>query len=193
MLTRREFLVLGAGWSAGASVLGLPFPLLAAGALAPTEDNIEGPFYREGAPFRTSLAEGVKGTPLKISGRVLSTDGDPIPGALVDVWHADGEGAYDNESDRFLCRGKMKADREGRYAFETVMPGQYDLDGYGPRKAFRPAHIHYKVGAKGFKPLTTQLYFSGDKYLEKDPFARKSLVIDLADGKGTFDLVLAKA
>jgi len=82
------------------------------------------------------------------------------------------------------------------------MPGQYDLDAYGPGDDKRPAHIHYKVGRDGFRPLTTQLYFKGDPYLKKDPWARKSLTVELKTEKGregagerrvgTFDLVLAK-
>jgi len=156
--------------------------------LAPTESNIEGPYYRKDAPFRNKLAAGLKGDPLKISGRVLSPDGTPLREALVDVWQADKEGAYDNSSDAFVLRGRIKTDKEGLYTVETVMPGQYDLG-----EAKRPAHIHYKISAPGHSPLTTQLYFKGDPWLSKDPFVRKSLIIEIADKAGTFDIVLARA
>lgn len=152
---------------------------------APTEANIEGPYYRAGAPFRTKLADGLRGDPLKIAGRVLSPDGTPLAGAIVDVWQADRDGDYDLKSDAFVLRGRIRADAEGRYAYETIMPGQYDLG-----EAKRPAHIHYKVSAEGHAKLTTQLYFKGDPWLARDPFARDSLIIDKTTG--TFDIVLAK-
>lgn len=197
-IDRREFLI-RTGTVAG----GLAFssPLLASifqdgkKPLALTESNIEGPFYRKGAPFRAKLAEGLKGDPIVISGRVLTPDGTPLREAVVDIWHADPEGAYDNESDKFLLRGKVRTDKDGLYRYETVMPGQYDL---GESK--RPAHIHYKIGAEGAKNLTTQLYFEGDAFLERDPFVRKSLIIGLKKKEekgrdpfqeGVFDIVLA--
>jgi catechol 1,2-dioxygenase len=184
MLTRRRFLS-----ETGLAAAGLAFrPSLQDQRLAPTESNIEGPFYRKEAPFRSNLAEGLKGDPLKISGKVRGVDGTPLAGAVVDVWQADKAGQYDNESPKFVLRGRLRADKNGLYVYETIMPGQYDL---GESK--RPAHIHYKVSADGFKLLTTQLYFKGDPYLERDPFVRKSLVIELEKSAGTFDIVLAKA
>ncbi len=187
---RRRFLALGglgltgvlAGWTFQDKKLEI------------TESNIEGPFYRKDAPFRAKLAEGLKGDPLAISGKVLAPDGTLLKDAVVDVWQADKEGDYDNESDKYLLRGRLRTDKDGLYTYETVMPGQYDL---GESK--RPAHIHYKVAVDGHKKLTTQLYFKGDKYIEKDPFVRKSLIIELKKDEekkrlaGTFDIVLAKA
>jgi catechol 1,2-dioxygenase len=181
MITRRE--VLG-----GAAAVFLTGLAPQDRRLALTEDNIEGPFYRKGAPFRNRLAAGLKGAPLRIAGKVLSPDGTPLRDALVDVWQADREGAYDTTSDAFVLRGRIRADANGLYAYETIMPGQYDLG-----EAKRPAHIHYKVSAGGHAPLTTQLYFKGDPWLVSDPFVRKSLVIELKESAGTFDVVLAKA
>jgi catechol 1,2-dioxygenase len=181
MITRRE--VLG-----GAAAVFLTGLAPQEKRLAPTEDNIEGPFYRKGAPFRNRLAGGLKGAPLKIAGKVLSPEGTPLRDAVVDVWQADREGAYDTTSDAFVLRGRIRADVNGLYAYETVMPGQYDLG-----EAKRPAHVHYKVSADGHAPLTTQLYFKGDPWLARDPFVRKSLVIELKESSGTFDIVLSKA
>jgi protocatechuate 3,4-dioxygenase beta subunit len=185
MLTRREFVA-----KSGLVASGI---LLGCGAqekkpLAVTEANIEGPYYRADAPLRSKLAEGLKGEALKITGKVLNPDGTPLAEALVDVWQADKEGVYDNTSDKFVLRGRLRTDKNGLYVYETIMPGQYDL---GESK--RPAHIHYKVSAKDHKPLTTQLYFSGDKYLDRDPFVRRSLIIAAEKGAGTFDIVLAKS
>lgn len=181
--TRREFLG-AAGSLAAAALLGAQE---GSKALAPTESNIEGPYYRKDAPFRAKLAEGLKGDALVISGRVLSPDGKPLRNAVVDVWHASAQGEYDNDSAKFLLRGRIRTDQDGLYRYETIMPGQYDLG-----EAKRPAHIHYKVSADAHRPLTTQLYFKGDPWLERDPFVRKSLIIDLEKTAGTFDVVLAK-
>jgi catechol 1,2-dioxygenase len=171
--------------AAGAASLAWALGLRAQERRAPTEANIEGPYYRPGAPFRSRIADGLKGAPLRIAGRVLSPEGVPLAGAVVDVWQADREGAYDLTSDAFALRGRLRCDSQGRYAFDTIRPGQYDLG-----EAKRPAHIHYKIAADGHRPLTTQLYFKGDPWLARDPFARPSLVIDVPQNDGTFDIVL---
>jgi protocatechuate 3,4-dioxygenase beta subunit len=182
--SRREFLG-AAGALAALPLLGAQD---ASKTLAPTEANIQGPYYRKNAPFRSKLAEGVKGDALVISGRILSPDGAPLRDAIVDVWHASAEGEYDNDSAKFLLRGRLRSDKDGLYRYETIMPGQYDLG-----EAKRPAHIHYKVSADAHRPLTTQLYFKGDKWLERDPFVLKSLIIPVEKAAGTFDIVLPKA
>ena len=184
MLKRRDFLI-----RAGAFGIGLLAGMRSwAAALLATEPNPLGPYYRKGAPFRTKLAEGVQGTPLGISGKVLSVDGTPLKGAVLDLWHADTKGNYDNESDKFLCRGCVKTDENGAYAFETIAPGHYFMGDEA-----RPSHIHYKVDAEGCKTLVTQLYFKGDPWLATDPLDRASLIIEPKDGKGCFDIVLEKA
>src|SRR5262245_25472859 len=185
MITRRDFLG-HTGLSAAALLAG--WRAQEKKALAPTESNIEGPYYRKDAPFRSKLAEGLKGDARSVKGKVLSPDGTPLRDAVVDVWQADKGGAYDNESEKFVLRGRIRTDKDGLYAYETIMPGQYDLG-----EAKRPAHIHYKISAEGHRPLTTQLYFKGDPWLGRDPFVRKSLIIELSDAKGVFDIILAKA
>ncbi len=156
-----------------------------------TEDNILGPFYREGAPFRTVLASPDEGQPLVIDGAVYAPDCTPIPGALVDVWHANDAGVYDLTSSDYLWRGRMLALDDGSYHFETILPGWYRS---GPD--YRPRHIHYKVSQDGFLPLTTQLYFEGDPYIKIDPYVRPSLIIPLTQINevwyGTFDIVLGQ-
>ena len=171
--------------------------------LAPTEDSIEGPFYRPNAPISNQVAPGgASGARVVISGQVLDTDGAPLVGALVDVWQADADGAYDiadpkdrnNPAIPYRFRARMRADASGRYSFGSIMPGQYEI-GEG---RWRPKHIHLKVSAPGTKPLTTQLYFEGDKYNAVDPWWKAATTIAaVSDGtttglKGTFDIVLAK-
>lgn len=157
-----------------------------------TEPNIEGPFFSEGSPERTSLREeGMAGVLFVVEGRVRSTDCEPILGAVLDFWQADDGGAYDNAG--FELRGHQSVDGEGAYVLETIVPGHY-LNG----ASYRPAHIHVTVKAPGFRSLTTQLYFAGDPYNGSDPFIRQSLIMDWVEGQtgereATFDFVLARA
>ena len=166
MKTNRRAFLGAAGSLAAASLLGARLQD-APKTLSPTEANIEGPFYRKDAPFRSTLAEGLLGKRLRVFGRVLSPDGTPLREAVVDVWHASPDGEYDNKSENFRLRGRIRSDKNGVYSYETIMPGQYDL---GESK--RPAHIHYKVSAESHRSLTTQLYFQGDPWLDRDPFVR---------------------
>lgn len=140
-----------------------------------TVENILGPFYLPNAPERGNLIpERAAGEPLTVTGVVTDTDCKPAPGVTVDVWQADASGEYDMKGNRF--RGKTKTDAEGRYRIETVLPGAYRLS----VTRWRPAHIHFMVYGPGFKSLTTQLYFRGDRYLSGDPFKDDSLVVPLA-------------
>jgi len=174
----------GGGPSMTRTAYTAPSPLPATGSLpadapaasatcAATAPNIEGPFYKPGAPQRARLGRNRRGVPLVVEGMVRDADCRPVPGAWLDIWHADGEGAYDN--DGFGLRGRLRADGGGRYRLETIIPGHY-LNG----PTYRPAHIHVKLAAPGFRPLTTQLYFPGDPYNEGDPFILDSLLMDVA-------------
>src|SRR5512140_1196021 len=104
-LSRRGFF-----WTAAAGPIA---PLIAAHMrLIPTDPDDEGPFYKEGAPFREQLfTAGAKGTLLEITGRVLSANGEPIPQSVVDLWNANPQGVYDLQG--FELRGKVKADSKG--------------------------------------------------------------------------------
>ncbi|MBY0228936.1 MAG: hypothetical protein K2W96_06640 [Gemmataceae bacterium] len=174
--------------------------------LALTADNILGPYYRAGAPFRAKITPPLEpGDVLVVRGRVWSADtSKPLPDARLDIWQADAKGRYDNDdadnppkAGVYLHRARLATDETGYYEYETVKPGHYKI---GP-DAWRPAHIHYAVWAPGHKLLVTQLYFKGDKHNAKDDFIKPSLVIDPAREKsaggayllGTFDVVLAKA
>lgn len=187
-LARRRLLRMGAF---GAAALLIGDGLIATPDVPETEDNIEGPFYKPGAPERSVLVEpGMRGTRLTVSGRVLSTRGAPLEGALLDVWHANAEGRYDNEG--FTLRGRLSTDRSGYYRIQTILPRYYRAG-----KTTRPAHIHVKVSAPGFPLLTTQLYFKGDPYNSIDRYVRPSLMLnptDARDGKAArFDFVLRAA
>jgi len=129
----------------------VPFAALAQPACgAPTPRDMEGPFYKAGAPVRDTLVEpGTATERLVLTGRVLSRDCKPVVNGSLDFWHADEKGEYDNAGFRY--RGRMATDREGRFRLETILPALYPG---------RPRHIHVKVqGGSGGRVLTTQLYF----------------------------------
>jgi protocatechuate 3,4-dioxygenase beta subunit len=117
-----------------------------------TPRQTEGPYYTPDTPQRASLVEaGSKADRLTLTGRVVSPQCRPVAKALVDVWHCDENGAYDNAGFRY--RGHLFTDAEGRFRLETIVPALY------PGRA---RHIHVKVQAPGRRILTTQLYFPGD-------------------------------
>lgn len=160
----------------------------AAPRLQPTGKDIEGPFYVPGAPFRDRLS--TRQPALLLSGTVTDTDGNPLPGAVLDFWQADEAGVYD--LDGFNLRGKLKTDDEGRYHLQTIRPGNYPISD----TEYRCAHIHVKVTAEGYKPLTTQLYFADDEYDEADHWFDPARCVRFTDRnmrEARFDFVLEKA
>jgi catechol 1,2-dioxygenase len=147
-------------------------------ACEPTTADIEGPFYKSGAPFRVALAtESEPGDRLQISGVVYANDcTTPLPGVTVDVWGANNEGCYNNNvdcsphsDDIYNLRGRMLTNERGEYAFATIKPGRY-LNG----SQYRPSHVHFRITAPGEPALVTQLYFEGDPYIPVDPWASES-------------------
>lgn len=208
--SRRQMLELciSRGMLLGAPALS-PSRLLAAWQQAeatankPTPAEVLGPFFRKGAPdTRVLRNSGDAGFPLKVSGKVMDTQGRLIEGAKVDLWHADHHGLYDTRGYRY--RTKLSPDNQGIYIVDTVMPGHY---------ADRPAqHIHYLINAPGHKTLITQAYFATDPYFEGNPdknwnkrkiVGNKELVLPVrlfegsdkepAHAEITFDIILEKA
>lgn len=133
----------------------------------PTPAQTEGPYFTPDSPKRSSLREsGLKGTPLVLTGRVLNTRCQPVSRALLDWWHCDGEGAYDNEG--FRLRGHQYTDEQGNFRLETIVPGLYPG---------RTRHIHVKVQAPGKSILTTQLYFPGEAQNQRDYIFKPALLM----------------
>lgn len=150
----------------------------------PTPSQMEGPFYTPSTPERTSfLEDGKTGIQLTVTGFVLKTNCQPIAGALLDFWHCDDEGNYDNEG--YHLRGHQFANEQGQYLLETIRPGLYPG---------RTRHIHVKVQAPNQPVLTTQLYFPNEPANASDGIFHPALVMDeqdTADGKvATFNFVL---
>jgi catechol 1,2-dioxygenase len=158
---------------------------LGASADGGTESNVEGPFYLPDMPmleppYVLPRREDEPGEVLVFSGSVMSTDGTPLAGALVDVWQDNGAGEYSHfhpgvpENN---LRGRLVTDADGRFELETILPVPYEVPTDGAvgvllaalgQSAFRPAHVHFKVSHETAQPLTTQIYFAGDPWLEDD-------------------------
>ncbi|HVV14527.1 catechol 1,2-dioxygenase [Amycolatopsis sp.] len=145
--------------------------------------TIEGPYYVPGAPAqgtRIPMRDNEPGTPLAWTGQVRSTDGTPLAGAKVELWHADADGLYSQFAPgipEWNLRGTFTADDEGRFEIHTVRPAPYQIptDGACGKliaaagwHSWRPAHLHVKVSAPGHELLTAQLYFPGDAHNDDD-------------------------
>ncbi len=172
-----------------------------------TPSQTEGPFY----PVHDQIDKDsdltqvrgrtgrAKGRAIYIRGLVLDAQCRPIEGAMVEIWQANAVGRYnhpDDQSNRapldpdFQGWGKAVTDKEGRYLFKTIVPGSYPAGFMWTR----PSHIHYTVHRRNYYPLTTQMYFAGDKYLEKDRIfrdiprdERKRVVVELEPPGAEFE------
>jgi protocatechuate 3,4-dioxygenase beta subunit len=154
------------------------------GELPQTFREIEGPYFRLGAPERSNLLEPGDKPELVLSGRVLNEKGTPIPDAVVSLWSSDGAGNYDMIGYRY--HGFQRTDARGRYEFTTIIPGCY-----APREA---KHFHVKVQGNS-SPTTTQLYIEGEPGTETDHHYASDLLVHCttdANGTkhGTFDFVI---
>ncbi len=163
-----------------------------------TESSVLGPFYREGAPARANGAdladEAAEGARVLVAGRVTDLDGAPIAGATLDVWQTAPNAEYaamDPGQPEFNLCGRIETGTDGRYSFRTRKPVSYTIPGDGPvgamlkaagRHNWRPAHIHFKVSATGYRTLVTQLFTDDDPYLESDAVfgVKDSLVVHYA-------------
>jgi len=144
----------------------------------------EGPFFKPRSPQRVDLREpGATGRPVELAGLVLTRRCRPLAGAVVDLWHADDKGDYDNSGFRY--RGHVVTGSDGAFRFRTVMPALY---------TGRTRHYHFKVQAPGSRLLTTQLYFPNEAENRRDSMFRRELLMRVADaGDGLaarFDFVL---
>jgi protocatechuate 3,4-dioxygenase beta subunit len=132
-----------------------------------TPSETTGPFYKPNSPQRTSLREpDIPGTPMVVRGVVLSATCTPIAHALLDFWHADDQGKYDNTG--YRLRGHQFTDDAGRYTLETIMPGLYPG---------RTRHFHVRVQALNQPILTTQLYFPGEPDNRRDWIFKPALLM----------------
>ncbi len=151
-----------------------------------TVRTIEGPLYVAGAPEEKGFArlddgtEDAEGTVLFMQGTVYGEDGNPIPNAKVEVWHANSLGNYsffDESQSEFNLRRTIITDENGNYGFRSIVPLGYSVPPEGMtqkvlsalgRHGHRPAHVHFFASADGHRKLTTQINIDGDEYLWDD-------------------------
>lgn len=172
-----------------------------------TEGSNLGPFYLDNAPkldLGGDLAKGREGATILVHGVVRDSLGNPLAGALIDTWQADGAGTYpiqeqESGQDKYDLRGLITTNDKGEYWYTTVLPKPYTVPYDGPvgrllragdRHAWRAAHLHYIVRAKGYRAITTELFFENTEYIENDAVfgVRKSLIAKLEPVKKTDNL-----
>ena len=190
--TRRGFLLntamLAAGWelSSADAVMAhelAPTPSCRDGD-EPTVRQTEGPFFKPKTPERSDLREpGAAGRRFELSGFVLTRSCRPLREAVVDLWHADERGEYDNIGFRY--RGHVITGPDGAFRFHTIVPALY---------SGRTRHYHVKVQAPASRLLTTQLYFPNEPANLRDGLFQRELLMHVADTgddlAGRFDFVL---
>jgi catechol 1,2-dioxygenase len=179
-----------------------------------SKGTIEGPYYVPGAPrfeggeATLPMRDGEPGTPLVFAGQVRSVTGDPLPGATLEIWHADDAGFYSQFAPgipEWNLRGTVITGDSGRFHIRTIQPAPYQIPTDGATgkliaaagwHAWRPAHLHLKVHAEGYQPITTQLYFRGGEHVESDiaSAVKPELLLDPVAGAGanevSYDFVL---
>jgi protocatechuate 3,4-dioxygenase beta subunit len=143
----------------------------------------EGPYYKASPPQNANLRTAtVAGTPLTLTGFVVSKSCQPIANAKLDFWQADGNGSYDNSG--YTLRGWQLTDANGAYRLETVIPGLYPG---------RTEHIHFKVTVNG-KTYTSQLFFPGVSQNASDSIYSAQMLVKLNTATspvtGTFTFVV---
>lgn len=167
-----------------------------------TPATVLGPFHIPGSPRReygADMSDGVAGVPLFVTGTVRDLAGNPLGGAIIDVWQADADGAYEAQLD--VAQPRLRAtyisEADGTYCLRTVAPRGYSIPMDGPVgelishtaiSPFRPAHIHFWIDVPGYEPLITHLFEKGGQYLDSDVVfgTRPELVVEFERrGPGT--------
>ncbi|MEP3297169.1 MAG: dioxygenase [Pseudoruegeria sp.] len=148
-----------------------------------TSSSVLGPFHISGSPplkIGEDLRKDFEDTVLLVEGVVRDPDGNPIPGATLDIWQTAPNGLYssqDPDQDTYSFHGLQTVGDDGRYAFTSVRPVEYTVPSDGPvgdilracgRHPWRPSHLHFIAEAEGFKPLVTEVFPDDDPYLDQD-------------------------
>jgi hydroxyquinol 1,2-dioxygenase len=187
--TRQEFILLSdtLGVSMLVDAIAHPSPKEA------TETTVLGPFYVQNLPelpSGTDVSYGQSGESLYVEGTVRSADGQVRDGAVVDIWHSDEDGFYDVQRDDLEAptfRARFRTDAQGHFHFWSIMPKFYPVPDDGPvgemieatgRHPYRPAHVHFMIGAPGHETLITHVFAADSPYLDSDAvFGVKSALV----------------
>ena len=149
-----------------------------------TNANMLGPFWRPGSPAMANgsciVRSPTPGPAVFVKGRFRDRAGKPVAGAKVDIWHSSPEGFYENQDPEqadMNLRGTFTTDADGIIHFRTIKPAGYPIPIDGPvgellraqgRHNMRPSHLHFLTYREGYKTLISQVYDSGDKFIDSD-------------------------
>ncbi len=179
-MRNREFMprrtILGSALALGGLAVATP---LRAALPRFTPNQVMGPFYPVEQPLNqdadlTAIAGNsgrAEGQVIHLMGRVLDSQGRPIPGARIEIWQANTHGRYVHPADsnpapldpNFEGFAVQVTDDEGRYRFKTIKPGAYRVG----EKWTRPPHIHFDVSGRTGRVLT-QMYFENEPLNDVD-------------------------
>ncbi len=182
--------------------------------------DTEGPFYpekdQEDKDNDLTRVRGrnksAKGEVFIIQGKVTDSDCRPVEGALVEIWQACATGRYNHSADPntdaqldedFQYWGRDTTDKEGKFWFRTIKPGAYPAI---PGVWDRPPHVHFKVQKRGYRELTSQMYFAGESLNEKDRILndlteaeKRNVIVDFTPledqpdiAEGRFNVIIKK-
>jgi hydroxyquinol 1,2-dioxygenase len=164
---------------------------------AATPATVLGPFHIDGSPelaYGADMSDGLPGLPFFVTGTVRSLDGTPVPDAVLDVWQADEDGAYEAQLpvEEARLRAKYTTRPDGSYCVRTIAPKGYSIPMDGPVgdligrtdiSHYRPAHVHFLFNVPGFAPLITHLFEAGAEFLDSDVVfgTKQELVVSYQD------------
>lgn len=187
---RQEFILLSDVLGISMQVVGVNNP--AHGAA--TEATVFGPFFVKDAPeiaHGEDMSFGAPGEPCWVEGSITDVDGNPIPGARIEVWEADEDGFYDVQytDGRLAARAHLFSGAKGEYSFWGLTPTPYPIPFDGPvgkmlhavgRSPLRASHLHFMVTAPGYRTLVTHIFVRGDEIGWKDVVfgVKESLIKD---------------
>ena len=130
---------------------------------------------------RDIAGPNARGQRIRVEGLVIDGMGSPVKDVLIEVWQANAAGLYENQQPdcqpELNLRGKLRTDRKGGFNFLSVKPGGYALPSDGPVGRLmtalgcpleRPAHVHFRVTAKGHQTLTTHIFDRADPAIDRD-------------------------
>jgi hydroxyquinol 1,2-dioxygenase len=159
-----------------------------------TPSTVEGPFHVPNAPSIANggdMAPGAPGIPCFVTGSVRGLEGEPVAGAVLDLWQTDGEGLYEDqrETQGPWMRGLYRTQPDGSFVIRSVAPIAYTIPMDGTVgelmnrtnvSHMRPAHIHFAISAPGYHGCVTHLFQRGDEFIESDVVygVKEPLIVD---------------
>ncbi len=133
-----------------------------------TASQTAGPYWHiidhpEWADMLRGGNAGVAGDRITLTGQITDGDGTPCGDAMVEIWQAGPDGAYENGFHGF---GRCATDEAGRFHFTTLKPGPVP----GPGNTLQAPHITLAIFARGLmNHVTTRVYFAAEPRNDADP------------------------